>query len=42
MSWGTSEFWWQSYYDANFTQPGITFLASAGDGGAAALYPDAT
>jgi subtilase family serine protease len=39
MSWGTSEFWWQSYYDANFTQPGITFLASAGDGGAAALYP---
>jgi subtilase family serine protease len=39
MSWGTSEFWWQSYYDANFAYPGVTFLAAAGDSGAAALYP---
>jgi subtilase family serine protease len=39
MSWGTGEFWWQSYYNANFAYPGTTFLASAGNSGAAALYP---
>lgn len=37
MSWGTSEFWQQTYYDSIFTTPaghtGVTFVAAAGDNG---------
>jgi subtilase family serine protease len=39
MSWGTREFWWETHYDAYLAYPGVTFLAAAGDGGAATLYP---
>src|ERR1043166_2069372 len=39
MSWGTPEFNGQSYYDYHFNKTGVTFLASAGDTGAAVLWP---
>jgi subtilase family serine protease len=50
MSWGSSEFWWESSFDGYFTTPaghaggsglrgGITFVASSGDAGAGTSYP---
>jgi hypothetical protein len=39
MSWGGSEFSGENSYDSDFTQPGVTFIASAGDSGAPAGYP---
>jgi hypothetical protein len=34
MSWGASEFAGEAAYDSVFNQPGVTFVASAGDNGA--------
>jgi hypothetical protein len=34
MSWGAGEFAGETAYDAVFTQPGVTYVASAGDNGA--------
>ena len=46
MSWGSSEFSSETSYDSHFTTPsghqGITFVASAGDSGAGALWPAAS
>ncbi len=46
MSWGSSEFNGEAQYDRTFTTPaghtGITFVASAGDNGASALWPAAS
>ena len=42
MSWGTPEFNGQSYYDYHFNKTGVTFLASAGDAGAAVMWPAAS
>jgi hypothetical protein len=43
MSWGASEYSFESGYDSYFTTPsghaGVTFLASTGDSGAPAEYP---
>ena len=43
MSWGSTEFAGMSYYDQYFTTPqghrGVTFVASAGDSGAQAVWP---
>jgi subtilase family serine protease len=50
MSWGSSEFWWESSFDGYFTTPaghvggsglrgGIAFVASSGDTGAGTSYP---
>jgi subtilase family serine protease len=32
MSWGTNEFMGEAAYDGHFTNPGVTYVASAGDG----------
>ena len=46
MSWGSSEFYGENYYDSLFTTPaghrGITFVASSGDSGAPGLWPAAS
>lgn len=42
MSWGSSEYWSEVYYDSHFNYPGVTFLASAGDNGAGVSYPAAS
>lgn len=42
MSWGGGEFSGMSTYDAHFKHPGVTFLASTGDNGAAVDYPAAS
>lgn len=43
MSWGTGEFWSETYYDSYFTTPAghqaITFVAASGDSGAPANWP---
>lgn len=39
MSWGTGEFAEQTTYDSIFTNPNITFTASAGDSGTGTIYP---
>ena len=45
MSWGTNEFWGESYYDSLFTTPaghsGVTYVAASGDSGAwyGPMYP---
>ena len=43
MSWGSSEFNGESFYDSNFTTPaghqGVTFVASTGDQGSPGEYP---
>lgn len=43
MSWGSSEFFSETSYDQYFTTPaghtGVTFIASAGDSGAQAMWP---
>jgi hypothetical protein len=31
MSWGGSEFYWETFYDSYFTQPGVVYFAAAGD-----------
>ncbi|HKM73028.1 MAG TPA: S53 family peptidase [Stellaceae bacterium] len=31
MSWGGSEFFWETFYDSYFTQPGVVYFAAAGD-----------
>ena len=41
-SWGGSEFSGESSYDANFTAPGVSYFASAGDTGGAVEYPSAS
>jgi hypothetical protein len=38
MSWGVPEFPTETQYDSYFTTPGITFVASAGDNGAADVW----
>jgi hypothetical protein len=46
MSWGANEFAGETQYDSHFTTPaghiGVTFTASAGDGGAGAIWPAAS
>jgi subtilase family serine protease len=53
MSWGSSEFSAESYYDSVFTTPaghvggwnlpgGVSFVASSGDTGAVSIWPNAT
>ncbi len=46
MSWGGSEFLGETSYDSDFTTPaghvGVSFFASAGDGGAPPIYPAAS
>ena len=39
MSWGGSEFSSETYYDSYFNKAGVTFVASAGDTGAAREWP---
>ncbi len=39
MSWGASEFPYESTYDSHFNRPGVTFIAAAGDSGAGTEYP---
>lgn len=31
MSWGGSEFFWQTIFDSYFTQPGVVYFAASGD-----------
>ena len=39
MSWGAGDFGGSSFYDTHFNHPGVTFLASSGDGGAGVEFP---
>ncbi len=43
LSWGSSEFQGETYWDQNFQTPsgheGVTFVAATGDGGAPGIYP---
>jgi subtilase family serine protease len=39
MSWGSSEFSGESYYDSHFNVNGVFFTASAGDSGAGVMWP---
>jgi subtilase family serine protease len=39
MSWATPEFSGVTYYDYHFNKPGVTFTSSAGDSGAAVMWP---
>ena len=39
MSWGGSEFSYETSYDANFASQGLTYLAAGGDTSAIAEYP---
>jgi subtilase family serine protease len=41
-SWGASEFSSEASYDSHFTQSGVSFFASSGDGGTPATYPSAS
>lgn len=41
-SWGTSEFGAEQLYDGHFSQPGVSFFASAGDSGLPADWPSAS
>jgi hypothetical protein len=38
-SWGSSEFSGESSYDSNFTAPGVSYFAAAGDTGGELLWP---
>jgi hypothetical protein len=38
-SWGTGEFLFETFFDAYFQQPGVSFFASAGDSGAVPEWP---
>jgi len=42
MSWGGSEFSYESAYDSVFTTPGVVYFASGGDSGAVMEYPAAS
>jgi hypothetical protein len=42
MSWGGSEFSWETSYDSTFQNPRVTFVASAGDAGSVVSYPAAS
>jgi subtilase family serine protease len=42
MSWGGGEFAGETAEDSNFTAPGVTFVASAGDSGAGVEWPAAS
>jgi subtilase family serine protease len=43
MSWGGSEFYYESLYDSHFTSSyGATFFASSGDNGKGVIYPAAS
>jgi hypothetical protein len=39
MSWGGAEFNGESFYDSYYAQPGVSFIASAGDTGGVVDYP---
>jgi streptogramin lyase len=39
MSWGADEFPQENQYDSYFTQPGVTYVASAGDVGSVVSWP---
>jgi subtilase family serine protease len=39
MSWGGAEFNGEAFYDSHFSQPGVVFVASAGDTGGLVEYP---
>jgi subtilase family serine protease len=41
-SWAGGEYGQETNADANFVHPGVTFIFSAGDSGAGALYPSAS
>ncbi|HEX3392732.1 MAG TPA: PKD domain-containing protein [Solirubrobacteraceae bacterium] len=41
-SWGASEFSGEASYDSNFSSPGVTFFAAAGDEGGSILWPSAS
>ena len=41
MSWGGSEYSYEAYYDRYFTQPGVVYFASAGDG-PGVIWPSAS
>jgi hypothetical protein len=42
MSWGGSEFSWETSYDSTFQHARVTFVASAGDAGSVVSYPAAS
>jgi subtilase family serine protease len=42
MSWGGSEFSWETSFDAAFSNPHVTFVASSGDKGSVVSYPAAS
>lgn len=42
MSWGGSEFFFESLYDFHFDKTGVTFTASSGDSGTGVLWPAAS
>jgi subtilase family serine protease len=42
MSWGDSEFYTETYYDSNFVNAGIAYVASSGDTGAGVCWPAAS
>lgn len=42
LSWGGPEFAGEWAFDRHFAQPGVTFVAAAGDGGSGPLYPAAS
>ncbi len=42
MSWGGGEYAFETFDDAHFVQPGVSFFAAAGDAGASAEYPSAS
>jgi hypothetical protein len=41
-SWGSSEFSSEASYDSNFSAPGVSFFAAAGDEGGSILWPSAS
>jgi hypothetical protein len=41
-SWGTSEFLFESFFDSDFTQPGVSIFAASGDSGLPASWPSAS
>jgi hypothetical protein len=42
MSWGGGEFGGETSFDSTFQAPGVTYVASSGDSGAPASYPNAS
>src|SRR5262249_13558120 len=39
MSWGTGEFFFESFYDTFFNKPGVAFFAASGDTGGKTIWP---